>query len=156
VEIESDTRMSIRPEYKGSSAPEREFNPATVVNTTTDVFTISGHGFSNLLPVTYNSIDGDPIGGLINGRTYYVSLISNSAFKLKASPDSESDVNLSSVGTTNVHSFVPAKSGIIITKTVDTRVAQQDWSIDPCDGSGVTGYNLDLSRIQMAYMDYSW
>ena len=156
VEIESDTRMSIRPEYKGSSAPEREFNPATVVNTTTDVFTIPGHGFSNLLPVTYNSIDGDPIGGLINGRTYYVSLISNSAFKLKASPDSESDVNLSSVGTTNVHSFVPAKSGIIITKTVDTRVAQQDWSIDPCDGSGVTGYNLDLSRIQMAYMDYSW
>jgi hypothetical protein len=156
VEITSQTRMSVRPEYKGSSATEKEFNPATVVNTTTDVFSIISHGFSNLLPVTYNSIDGEPVGGLINGRTYYISLIDNNSFKLKAAPDSESFVNLSSVGTTTVHSFVPAKSGIIITKTVDTKVPQEDWSIDVCDGSGVTGYNLDLSRIQMAYIDYSW
>jgi len=156
VEIASDTRMSVRPEYKGSSGTEKEFNPATVVNTTTDVFAIIGHGFSNLLPVVYNSIDGEPIGGLINGRTYYVSLIDNNSFKLKASPDAEGFVNLSSVGTTTVHSFVPAKSGIIVTKTVDTRIPQEDWSIDPCDGTGVTGYNLDLSKIQMAYIDYSW
>lgn len=156
VEIESDTRMSVRPEYKGSSGTEKEFNPATVVNTTTDVISIVGHGFSNLLPVIYNSIDGDPIGGLINGRTYYVDLIDNNSFKLKASPDAESNVNLSSVGTTNVHSFTPAKSGIIVTKTVDVKVPQEEWSIDPCDGSGPTGYNLDLSRIQMAYIDYSW
>jgi hypothetical protein len=45
---------------------------------------------------------------------------------------------LSSVGTTNVHSFVPAKSGIIVTKTVDTRVAQEDWNIDKADGNGPT------------------
>jgi hypothetical protein len=156
VEIGSDTRMSVRPEYKGSSGTEKEFNPATVVNTTTDVFAIIGHGFSDLLPVVYNSIDGEPIGGLINGRTYYIDLIDNNSFKLKASPDAEGNVNLSSVGTTTVHSFVPAKSGIIVTKTVDTRIPQEDWSIDPCDGTGVTGYNLDLSRIQMAYIDYSW
>jgi hypothetical protein len=161
VEIASDTRMSVRPEYKGSSGTEKEFNPATVVNTTTDNFNIIGHGFSNLLPVVYNSIDGEPIGGLINGRTYYIDLSAagvdaNNNFKLLASPDAESNVNLSSVGTTTVHSFVPAKSGIIVTKTVDTRVPQEDWSIDPCDGTGVTGYNLDLSRIQMAYIDYSW
>ena len=156
TQIDSDTRMSIRPEYKGSSGTEKEFNPATVVSTSTDNFNIIGHGFSDLLPVTYNSIDGEPIGGLINGRTYYVDLVDNNNFKLLASPDAESNVNLSSTGTTTVHSFTPAKSGIIMTKTVDTRVAQGDWSIDPCDGSGPTGYNLDLSRIQMAYIDYSW
>jgi hypothetical protein len=156
TQIDSDTRMSVRPEYKGSSGTEKEFNPATVVNTTTDTFTIIGHGFSDLLPVAYNSIDGEPIGGLINGRTYYVDLVDNNNFKLLASPDSEVNVNLSSVGTTNAHSFVPAKSGIIVTKTVDTRIPQEDWSIDPCDGSGPTGYNLDLSRIQMVYIDYSW
>jgi hypothetical protein len=156
VEITSQSRLSVRPEYKGSSGTEKEFNPNTVVNTTTDVFAIIGHGFSDLLPVTYNSIDGEPIGGLINGRTYYVSLIDNNSFKLKAAPDSESVVNLSSLGTTNIHSFVPAKSGIIVTKTVNTRIPQEDWSLDPCDGSGATGYNLDLSRIQMAYIDYSW
>ena len=156
TQIDSETRMSVRPEYKGSSGTEKEFNPATVVDTSTDVFTIVGHGFSDLLPVVYNSIDGEPIGGLVNGRTYYISVLTGNTFKLKASPDSGSFVNLSSAGTTTVHSFVPAKSGIIVTKTVDTRVAQGDWSIDPCDGTGVTGYNLDLSKIQMAYMDYSW
>jgi hypothetical protein len=156
TQIDSDTRMSVRPEYKGSSGTEKEFDPNTVVNTTTNIFTIIGHGFSDLLPVVYNSIDGEPIGGLITGRTYYVDLVDNNNFKLLASPEAEVNVNLSSLGTTTVHSFVPAKSGIIVTKTVDTRVAQPDWSIDPCDGSGPTGYNLDLSRIQMVYIDYSW
>lgn len=160
VEISSDTRLAIRPEYKGSSASEKEFNPQAVVSVADDMFEIIGHGFSNLLPVIYNSIDGEPIGGLINGRTYYVDLESdgtdNNAFRIKASPDSETAVNLSSIGTTTLHSFTPAKSGIIVTKTVDTRIPQEDWSIDPCDGTGVTGYNLDLSKIQMVYMDYSW
>jgi hypothetical protein len=156
TQIDSNTRMSVRPEYKGSSGTEKEFNPATVVNTTTDVFTIIGHGFSDLLPVVYNSIDGEPIGGLVNGRTYYISLINGNTFQLKADPDAVGVVNLSSVGTTTIHSLTPAKSGIIVTKTVDTKIPQADWSIDPCDGTGVTGYNLDLSRIQMAYMDYSW
>jgi hypothetical protein len=160
VEIDSDTRLSIRPEYKGSSGTEKEFDPGNgttgVVRTSTDVFQIIGHGFSDLLPVVYNSIDGEAIGGLVNGRTYYVDLIDNNSFKLLAQPDSGTNVNISSVGTTNKHSFTPAKSGIIITKTVDTRVPQENWSVDPCDGSGPTGYNLDLSRIQMAYIDYSW
>jgi hypothetical protein len=156
VQVDSDTRLSIRPEYKGASGTEKEFNPATVVNTTTDTFTIISHGFSNLLPVVYNSIDGEAIGGLINGRTYYIDLIDNNSFQLYATPTSVTNVDLSSIGTTTVHSFTPAKSGIIMTKTVDTRVPQEDWNIDPCDGSGVTGYDLDLSRIQMSYIDYSW
>lgn len=156
VQIDSETRMSVRPEYKGSSGTEKEFNPATAVNTSTDTFAIVGHGFSHRLPVVYNSIDGEPIGGLINGRTYYVNLIDNNSFRLFPSADSETTVNLSSVGTTTVHSFTPAKSGIIVTKTVDTRIPQSAWNIDTCDGNGVTGYNLNLSRIQMSYIDYSW
>lgn len=160
VQIQSNTRMSVRPEYKGASGTEKEFDPGNgttgVVRTATDTFQLVGHGFSNLLPVVYNSIDGEPIGGLINGRTYYIDLINNNSFKLKASPDSVGNVDISSVGTTSVHSFTPAKSGIIMTKTVDTRVPQENFSLDPCDGSGPTGYNLDLSKIQMAYIDYSW
>lgn len=45
---------------------------------------------------------------------------------------------------------------VIVTKTVDTKVKQSNWSIDKCDGSGPSGYNLNLNKIQMAYMDYSW
>lgn len=46
--------------------------------------------------------------------------------------------------------------GVIVSKIITTRVAQSDWNIDPCDGTGESGFNLNLARIQMAYMDYSW
>lgn len=154
--IPSDTQLTIKPEFKGRSGIEREFNPATVVNVGNDSFQILSHGYSQNLPVVYNSIDGTPIGGLINGRTYYVDVIDSNNFKLKATPGAEINVDINSVGAGNPHSFVPARTGIIATKTVDTRVPQEEFSIDPCDGSGPTGYNLDLSRIQMVYIDYSW
>jgi hypothetical protein len=154
--IESDTRLTIKPEYKGSSGNEKEFDPSEVVNTTTDTFTIFSHGFTQDLPVVYNSIDGEPIGGLVNGRTYYVDVLNSNNFKLKSSPDSQTNVNLSTQGSTDVHSLTPAKTGIIGTLTVDTKIPQEAWSLDPCDGTGPTGYNIDLSKIQMIYMDYSW
>ena len=44
----------------------------------------------------------------------------------------------------------------ILTKTVDVRVRQADWNIDKADGKGPSGFKLDLTKIQMAYMDYSW
>jgi hypothetical protein len=47
-------------------------------------------------------------------------------------------------------------SNIILTKTVDTKIPQSEWSLDQCDGFGPSGYRLDTSKIQMAYMDYSW
>jgi hypothetical protein len=160
VEIESDNRMSIRPEYKGSSGIIKEFDPSESVGLAQNRITIVGHGFTHLLPVVYDSIDGQPIGGLVNGRTYYIDLESagtnSNNFRLFGSPDGGTNVSLSSAGTTALHAFTPAKSGIIATKTVDTKVPQESWSIDPLDGSGPTGYNLDLSRIQMAYIDYSW
>jgi hypothetical protein len=158
--ILSDTRITVKPEYKGASGIEKEFNPGNgttgVLRLETDTFVIQNHGFVDSLPVVYDSIDGSPIGGLINGRTYYVHLVDNNTFALKATPDAVSDVALSSVGVGNPHSFTPAKSGIIMTKTVDTRIPQENWSIDPCDGTGPTGFNLDLNRIQMIYIDYSW
>ncbi len=46
--------------------------------------------------------------------------------------------------------------GVIITKTVDTKVAQSNWSIDQADGHGPSGFNLDINNIQMVYIDYSW
>jgi hypothetical protein len=47
-------------------------------------------------------------------------------------------------------------SSVIMTKTVDVRTPQHLWNIDICDGTGPTGFNLEIDRIQMAYMDYSW
>lgn len=43
-----------------------------------------------------------------------------------------------------------------ISRTVDTRVPQAEWNIDRFDGTGPSTYNVDLSRMQMFYIDYSW
>lgn len=46
-------------------------------------------------------------------------------------------------------------SGVVISKTVDTRIPQSQW-LDKLDGTGPSGYTLDLTRMQMFYIDYSW
>ena len=43
----------------------------------------------------------------------------------------------------------------LVSKTIDLKVPQSQW-LDPCDGTGPSGYNLDLTKIQMWYIDYSW
>jgi len=45
--------------------------------------------------------------------------------------------------------------GYIISVTVDTKYSRSTW-FDPMDGTGPSGYNLDLTRMQMWYIDYSW
>ena len=49
-----------------------------------------------------------------------------------------------------------SSANVVVTKTIDTKVPQSEWSIDPCDGTGPSGFVFDIHRIQMAYMDYSW
>jgi hypothetical protein len=39
--------------------------------------------------------------------------------------------------------------------TLETRIPQSKWQ-DPCDGTGPSGYTLDLTRMQMWYIDFSW
>ena len=43
-----------------------------------------------------------------------------------------------------------------ISKTINFRVAQSSWNIDKCDGTGASLFNLDLTKMQMFYADYSW
>jgi len=47
-------------------------------------------------------------------------------------------------------------SNIIISIITDYRTPQNQWNIDPCDGTGPTGYVFDIHKIQMVYLDYSW
>jgi hypothetical protein len=44
----------------------------------------------------------------------------------------------------------------IISKTVDLKFPQSQWNLDKMDGTGPSGYNIDLARMQMFYIDYSW
>jgi hypothetical protein len=45
---------------------------------------------------------------------------------------------------------------VIVSKTVDTKIPQSQWNLDTMDGKGPSGYKLDLTKMQMFYIDYSW
>jgi hypothetical protein len=47
-------------------------------------------------------------------------------------------------------------SYVTMSKTFDKRIPQSEWNLDKADGTGFTGYELDLNRMQMFYIDYSW
>jgi len=36
------------------------------------------------------------------------------------------------------------------------RVIQTDWNIDKCDGTGISGFNLDISNTQIFFTDFQW
>jgi hypothetical protein len=44
----------------------------------------------------------------------------------------------------------------LVSKVIDIKIPQSQWNLDPCNGTGPSGYNVDLSKTQMLYIDYSW
>lgn len=51
---------------------------------------------------------------------------------------------------------IASPSQVIISKTVNTKIPQSQWNIDKADGTGVSGFNLDITKMQMWYIDYAW
>jgi hypothetical protein len=51
-----------------------------------------------------------------------------------------------------VTSLVNAK----ICKTIDLIVSQNDWNLDTLNGSGQSGYTLDVTKMQMIGMQWTW
>ena len=50
----------------------------------------------------------------------------------------------------------PTLSNIKYLKIQNFKIPQTQWNVDPCNGTGPSGYNLDVSKMQMAYIDYTW
>jgi hypothetical protein len=50
----------------------------------------------------------------------------------------------------------PSSINVPVSKTSEIEWKQEDWNIDRCDGSGKSGYDIDVTKMQMFYMDYSW
>ena len=47
-------------------------------------------------------------------------------------------------------------SGIKIATVIDTRVPQSQFNIDTLDGNGISGYNINLNKMQMMGIAFSW
>ena len=85
---------------------------------------------------TSQLIPGDFI--VIRGQSYRV---------LNISSDTTLNINPEYRGSTIANALV--------SKTIDTKIPQSQWW-DPLDGTGPSGYTLDLTKNQMWFIDYSW
>lgn len=81
---------------------------------------------------------GDRI--IIRGMTYMVGSITN---------DNTMTINPEYRGVTN-------SSGVKIALVMDQRIPQSQFNIDKIDGTGISGYNLNLNKMQMLGISFSW
>jgi hypothetical protein len=44
----------------------------------------------------------------------------------------------------------------VMSKTIDYKIPSNLWNIDRCDGTGPSGFSVDLTKMEMFYLDYSW
>ena len=82
--------------------------------------------------------EGDRI--VIKGMTHVVANISSNT-EMTVTPDFRGVVDLTS-----------AK----ICKVEDLIVPQSEWNLDKCDGTGPSGYNIDVTKMQMIGIQFSW
>jgi hypothetical protein len=90
-------------------------------------------------PTSFNKqlVPGDWV--VIRGQSYRVTSIAS---------DTNMTVSPAYRGATSTYA--------IISKVVETRIPQSSFNLDKVDGTGPSGYNIDLSKMQMFYIDYTW
>lgn len=103
------------------------------VNATQNSGTINGNNTRFLEQL----IIGDNI--VIKGQTYRVAQVTS---------DTSIRINPPYIG--------PTRSNLRYLKTQNYKVPQSQWNMDRVNGNGSSGYNLDISKMQMAYIDYTW
>jgi hypothetical protein len=81
---------------------------------------------------------GDRI--VIRGMTYMVGTITS---------DNALTINPEYRGINN-------SSGIKISTIIDQRIPQSQFNIDKIDGTGISGYNINLNKMQMMGISFSW
>ena len=81
---------------------------------------------------------GDRI--IIKGMTHVVSHV-NSQTEITVTPDFRGVVNIAG-----------AKANLI----VDKKTKQKDFNLDKLDGTGPSGYDIDIAKMQMIGIQYSW
>jgi hypothetical protein len=133
-----DDQNGIFMEYNGQdfAVVQRSatFQISGTVNIFVDSNVVTGTGtrFLDQLAV------GDRI--VIRGMTHVVTRI-QSQTSMDVSPDFR--------GVTNV-------TGGKVAKVIDKRVIQRDFNLDTLDGHGPSGYDIDISKMQMIGIQYSW
>lgn len=124
-------------EYNGSTvfAVRRDSTKELIgtVSATNGNVTVTGSGTKFSKQLT----PGDYI--VIRGTSYQVSSVDS---------DTELTIAPKYMG--------PSVSAARCNLTKNIRVPQSAWNLDRCDGAGPSGFLLDITKMQMCYIDYTW
>jgi hypothetical protein len=105
--------------------------------------TVSANTNSNLI-TGFNSRFRDQLSAgdriILRGMSHIVTHIDS---------DTQMTLNPDYRGVSNV-------TGAKIAKIIDIIIPQSQWNIDTCDGNGPSGYNIDVTKMQMIGIQFSW
>lgn len=113
----------------------RQLSGTITVTNGSATFAGSGTAFTTELTV------GEYI--VVKGNSYKIITI-NSATSIDVTPTYRADSSIATL------------SGVKISKTTDSKIPQAAFNIDKADGTSESGFNLDINKILMYYIDYAW
>ncbi len=114
--------------YKPAST-EVTFNAATAVNASTNIFTITGHGFNNADAVIYDSDTNAAISGLDDEQTYYINFISATEFRLAYDEGLLFSVDVKAVGS-GTHKFIKNSQEFFVKEISESHSTYQTLTLD--------------------------
>jgi len=113
------------------------FNAATDVNTVTNVFTITSHGFLNGDAVVYDSNGGTDISPLFSGEQFYIGFLTGNTFKLFYDDSLTREVDIISVGSGTQY-FNKQDYEMYVEEVIETHNQFQTLTLDAGSPSGYT------------------
>jgi hypothetical protein len=113
----------------------RQISGTVTLNNGSQTVTGSGTSFSAELATDSYIV--------IKGQSYRVLAIASNT-SLTIAPAYRADVSITTI------------SGVTVSYTTDARIPQSGFNLDKADGSGDSGFTLDINKIIMYYIDYAW
>jgi hypothetical protein len=127
-------------EFDGTVLSAVQRNSTTQINGTVTVTNGSGLVTGSGTAFASQLSPGDWV--VIRGQSYRITAIQSNT-SLTILPEYR--------GTT-----ITSPSNALLSRTVDLRVPQSLWNLDRLNGTGPSGYTIDVTKMQMWFIDYSW
>ena len=138
VSSEGDVTNTFKP-----APTEQTFNANTEVNALTNIFTITGHGYTNGQKVIYDPDGNKPIGGLDPEQTYYIKLIDENEFSLTFDDSLEFSVELfEGFNNTGTHKFLSNIIEFFVEEITESHTTYQQLILE----SGAENYEFVPGR----------
>jgi hypothetical protein len=144
-----DITNSFKPADPGN---EKTFDPNTAINFSTNIFTITAHGYVNGEKLVYDSNTNTPIFGLYSEQVYHVDIIDVNSFKLFTDESKTLPVNVEATPTpVGIHKFIKNVREFFIDDLIESHKTYQKLTLAAgsynfVQGREITGTSLGVAN----------